>query len=349
MAEKQNLPKKLMQHKPVVALIVVVAVIFVLFLFFFQVDENEVAIVKRFGKPILERDTSPGLCRRLPYPIEEVWTHDTRLFVFPKMGDSKNPTRGEYEEILTADKINIIVTVYLTWSIPHDTADANYKDEIVKYMEEVENREAAEDKLNSIVRGAKTAVFGRHKFSELINDDPSKIRMDAIEAELAEAIRAEARENFSIYVKDVGISYLGLPDNITQKVFERMRAERKRETDRIIAEGKAEAEKLRAEADRQKQRIISEAKGEATQIRAKGDKLATQSYDAFKENPELEIFLRQLAALEKISKKKTYLLLDTTTPPLNLMTLETLENLKMNRLKVDKLETMAPKPVERKQ
>ena len=46
---------------------------------------------------------------------------------------------------------------------------------------------------------------------------------------------------------------------------------------------------------------------------------AQDYYKVFEEKPELAIFLMQLKALEESLKERTHLILDTQTPPLNLL------------------------------
>ncbi|RMD82800.1 MAG: hypothetical protein D6820_03175, partial [Lentisphaerae bacterium] len=146
---KQSLLQLGTKHWPIAVLIALVAVIFFCFLFLFQIQQNEYALVLRLGHPQLDRDTSPGLRWRLPYPIEEVWRHDNRIYTFPTTS-TDNPTKGELEEVYTADKINIVVTVYLTWRIWADeTMSLRQRNEnILRYMQQVGKASVAEKRLN---------------------------------------------------------------------------------------------------------------------------------------------------------------------------------------------------------
>jgi membrane protease subunit HflC len=309
-------------------MISLVAFCFGAFLFLFQIEENQHVIISRFGDPQIHRDTTPGLCRRLPYPIEEVWQHDKRIQVYPPITitTDKSTTPGNYEEILTADKINVIVTVFLNWRVLGESPKT-----VLDYKQKVGNPEEAHKLLSGIVRAAKEYVIGRHSFGELINSDPEKVQISKIEAELLTYVKAEARKLYSIDVVHVGISHLGLPEGTTEKVFERMKAERERVAKGITSRGKAEAEKIKAEADGLSKKTLTEAQAEATKIRAEGEKLAAESYRVFSEDPELALFLRQLTAL-KIVGKDANIVLDTETPPLNLMTRQAFDNLVEGKL-----------------
>ncbi len=325
------------QHLPIVVLVAVVALIFLLSLVLYQVPETEYAVVKRFGSPQLERRTAPGLHLRWPWPIEEIWRHDNRIQVF-------TGTKGELEEVYSADRKNLIVTVFITWKIMELPPDSNEgkqerkerekqnNEYRIKYMNAVKTQEEAENKLTDLLRDAKRSVFGKHDFSALVNIDPGKVKIAEIEDEMLAELKQKASELYAIEVKSLGVCHLGLPEDVTQQVFARMKAEREREAKEITSKGEAEAEKIRATAERDKLERISQAQKEAKQIRAEGDQLANEWYKRFQKNPELAIFLRQLVAVRKILKDKTYLILDTTTPPLNVMTLETLQKLSQGQL-----------------
>ncbi|MCH2175896.1 MAG: protease modulator HflC [Lentisphaeria bacterium] len=300
------------KSKFVVALIAIVSLIFIASLFFYTVEENQYAVVIRLGEPQIESDTSPGIHAKLPYPIDDVWYHDRRAMVFA--GNS-----GELEEVLTKDKINVIVSVYITWRV-----DPN---QVVTFMNRVKTTENAQEKLTDLIRSTKNNVIGRHSFSEFINANQDIINLQEIQDEIYREIAADAQELFGIEVRSAGIQHFGLPENTSQKVFERMRAERKREADTIRASGRAESSRIKAEADTKRAEIISTARAEATTIRAQADKLANQSYQEFAKDPELASFLFELEALEKMLNKDTYLILDTTTPPMNLFSEEYLKKM----------------------
>ena len=327
--------RRLMQHWPVLVLVGVVFVIFLLAVVLFQVNETECAVVTRFGEPQAARSTAPGLHWRLPYPIDEVWRHDGRLHVF-------TGTKGELEEGLTFDRRNIIVTVFVAWRVYNDPADR--QNSVIRYMRQVGTQEAAEEKLTNLLRSAKRNVFGKHPLGELINSDPTRMKIGAVEEELLREIAPRAKDDFAIEVLSVGVSYLGLPKNATAKVFERMRAERKIEADEITAEGEADAKRIRAEADRDRANILSTASKEAMETRAQGDKAANKYWTQFQENPELAIFLQQLEAIRTVCDKgENILVLDTKTPPLSLMSSETLEKLMQGKLEIKKVPTATPK------
>jgi membrane protease subunit HflC len=132
-------------------------------------------------------------------------------------------------------------------------------------------------------------------------------------------IKAEALQKYGIGIEFLGIKKLGLPESVTQKVFDRMTAERQREVDRLKAQGEAEAMRIKSAADRDRDKILAEADRKASDIRAQADAEAATSYKAFEQHPELAVFLLQLNALEASLKNRSTLILDEHTPPFNLL------------------------------
>ncbi len=315
---------RILAHWPILGLLATVFLILLLALVLFEVKENEYVVVERWKNPLAERDTSPGAHIKLPYPIETVWRADKRLHIF-------TGNKGELSTVLTQDERNVIVTAFLTWRIYADPDKPSKS--IIRYRETIGTKEKAGEKLTDLLRSAKRSAFSQFDFHDMVNEDPAKVKIEAIETVMLEEIAETAKEKYAIEVVRVGIAHIGLPQKATAEVFERMRAERKIESDAIEAEGEAEAKKIRAEADRDKAVKLAQARAQAEEIRGQGDEAAAESYKRLQKNPELAIFLQQLTALRKILGKKTYLVLDTTTPPINLMTPEAQERLNKKGLK----------------
>lgn len=274
--------------------------LFLVLLFVFQVRQTEVAVVTTFGRatrPI----TDPGLNFKWPWPIQKVTKLDRRVQNF----------EGKFEETLTADGRNLLVMVYVGWTI----ADPGlfYSRFAGGSLPE------AERTLEGLVRSAKNAAVGRQPFAAFISTEGGGERFAAVEREILAAIQADARERYGIEVRLLGIKRLGLPESVTEKVFERMRAERNAEVERLRAEGTEEAIKLRSAADLERDRILAEADAQATRIRGEGDAEAAKSFAVFQQNPELALLILKLNALEATLKERTTLLLDPRTPPFDLL------------------------------
>ena len=168
------------------------------------------------------------------------------------------------------------------------------------------------------MRGAKSSTFGRFAFDQLINTDPAKMKLDEVSEEILKEIAPQA-EKFGIRVSHVGINSLNVPGKITEKIFERMIKEREVKAQVFRSQGEKAARDIRTDAQKKSVQIVAEAEAKAREIRAEGDAEAAKYYAEFKKNPELAEFLRSLEALRQILRTRTTLVLDTDTPPFNLL------------------------------
>ena len=100
-----------------------------------------------------------------------------------------------------------------------------------------------------------------------------------------------------VEIVDVRLKRVDLPQQVSESVYSRMEAERKRIANELRSTGAAEAEKVRADADRQREIILAEAYRDAQRIRGQGDAKAAAIYaGAFSQNPEFFAFYRSMEA-----------------------------------------------------
>jgi len=283
-------------------LISILLVVAVLGLFFvsFQVRQTETAIVSRFGDPIRPID-KPGFYVKWPSPIEKVYKFDSRLRLL----------EGVLEETTTAGGEPIIVNSYITWRI----ADPQM------YLIRIRDTKIAEDNLKSLLRNAQNTVIGGHQFSEFVNTDRDKIQFAAIEKEILTYLNetSQVKKNYGIEVASVGLKRLMISQKVTEKVFERMKADRNRKTEAIIAAGNAEAEKITSDALAKQKELLAVAEAQAKAIRGAGDAEAAGYYKMLDADPELAMFLRDLDALRTILKERSTIVLGTDIEPMNLL------------------------------
>lgn len=275
-----------------------VAALFVMLQILFTVREGEVAVVTTFGKP-QRALTEAGLYRRWPWPVQRVYAFDNRTHVL----------EGPLEETLTKDGKNILVALYAGWRIAAPVA----------FLERVGTPDQAARHLEGLLRNYKNAVLGQYEFAHLVNVDPAAIRFETIEDQIFQAVAPDAQERYGITLQYVGIRKIGLPDAITEKVFQRMRAERNQLAERYRSEGEGEAIKIRAQADSERDQILAKAEAAAERVRAEGDAQAAQSYRAFAQNPGLAMFLRKLKVLEDSLQEKATVVISTETEPFDLL------------------------------
>ncbi|MDB6040115.1 MAG: hypothetical protein JWM99_3956 [Verrucomicrobiales bacterium] len=275
-------------------------IIFLLLLFTFQVRQTEVAVVTTFGKPTRFID-QPGLKFKWPQPIQRVYPFDKRIQNF----------EDRFEQVLTSDNYNVLVNVYAGWTIVNP--------QIFFSSFPAGTAVAAEPALGAMIESAKNAAVGRHPFTDFVSTDPKQLKFVQIEDEMLNAVKADALAKYGIGIQFLRIKRLGLPESVTQKVFDRMQAERGREVERLKAQGDAEAMNIRSAADRDRAEILAKAESEATAIRGQGDAEAAKSFAAFEQNPTLAVFLLKLKALEQTLKDRSTLILDERTSPFDLL------------------------------
>jgi membrane protease subunit HflC len=141
-----------------------------------------------------------------------------------------------------------------------------------------------------------------------------------IEQEMQSRIQADCRAlTNGLSIAFLGIKRLGLPESVTKLVFERMQSEREVLVSQIQGEGERQASEIRSRADYESARLLAEADAQATKIQGEGEKVAAKSFEVFKQEPDLAIFLLKLRALEDFLKSRTTLILDESTAPLDLL------------------------------
>lgn len=277
----------------------VVGLVFAAMLFTFQVRQTEVAIVTTFGK--YSRDLKePNLYFRLPWPIQQVHRFDNRIRNFER----------RYEQTTTRDGRVLMIEVFVGWRI------ADPKTFLERFGGDLAR---AEQNLEGLVRDAKNGVVGQHAFGDFISVNEKELKLADIEKEMLTTLQSRAASNYGMDVRLLGIKQIGLPESITSKVFERMKAEREQLVKQFKGEGDADAIRIRSEADRERERILAEAEAQATIIKGGAEAEAARSLKVFEQNPDLAVFLLKLNALEQALKERATLVIDPRTPPFDLL------------------------------
>jgi membrane protease subunit HflC len=278
----------------------ILLVIFALLLFTFQVRQSEVVVVSTFLKPT-DTITNAGLYVKWPWPVQSLNRFDQRVQTFADIPS----------ETLTADSTMLLVNVFVGWRI----SDA--KEFLPKFPGG--SALAAQRQLENMLRSAKAAVVGKHNLSDFVNSDASQLKFDAIEKEIQTEVEAElTKNNYGISIEFLGIKKLGLPDNVTQAVFDRMKAERTKLISKAQFEGEAEATKIKSAAERLAADVVANAQADATRIEGQGDAEAAKMLGVFQQNPQLAVFQLQLEALKNSMNSKSTLIFDERWSPFSL-------------------------------
>ena len=259
---------------------IVAAVLVVLSATIFTVDQRQYAIVFQFGE-VREVISNPGLYFKWPM-IQNVRYFDKRILTL----DADDP-----ERFITSEKKNVLVDSFVKWRII---------DPRLYYISVAGDEMRAKTRLSQTVNAGLREEFGKRTVSEVVSGERAQIMN-----QMREKADLDARK-IGVEIVDVRVKRVDFPPEISESVYRRMEAERKRVANELRSEGSAEAEKLRADADRQREVIVAEAYREAQKIKGEGDAKAAATYaDAFNRDPDFYAFYRSLEAYRNSFKNKS--------------------------------------------
>lgn len=260
-------------------LIVFIVGLLLLSLVVFTVDQRQNAIVFQLGE-IVAVKTKPGLYFKIPL-MQNVRYFDTRILTI----DAAEP-----ELFITSEKKNVLVDSFVKWRII----------DVKQYYVSVGGDETrAQTRLLQTVNDGLRGEFGKRTIHDVVSGEREKIM---------EILRQKADfdgRKIGAQVLDVRIKRVDLPDAVSESVYRRMDAERKRVANELRSTGSAEAEKIRADADRQREVILAEAYRDAERTKGEGDAKSASTYAAaYSQNPEFYAFYRSLEAYRQSFKSR---------------------------------------------
>jgi membrane protease subunit HflC len=259
----------------------------------FVVDQRQFGVVYALGQ-IKEVITEPGLNIKLPPPLQNVTYIDKRLLTL----DSPDT-----EPMLTAEKQRVVIDWYVRWRITDPMA----------YIRNVGlDEKAGANQLNRVVRNAFQEEINKRTVKDLLSLSRD-ILMNDVKREVLDKVRGE--KPWGVDVVDVRITRADYVDAITESVYRRMEAERKRVANELRSTGGAEGEKIRADADRQREVTIANAYRDAQKIKGQGDSQAAKIYnESFGRDPQFAQFYRSLDAYKaSFAKKSDVMVLDPSS------------------------------------
>ncbi len=260
-----------------------IAVLVILSMSLFTVDQRQYAIVRQFGE-IKNVIGEPGLYFKWPL-IQDVRYFDKRIQTFETT---------EPERFITSEKKNVLVDLFVKWRI----------NDVNQYYISVGGDEArAKIRLEQTINAGLREEFGKRTVHEVVSGERDKVMED---------VRTKADQDarkIGVQILDVRVKRVDLPNEVSESVYRRMEAERKRVANELRSLGGAEAEKIRADADKQREIIVAEAYRDAQRIKGEGDAKAAATYaQAFGQNPEFYAFYRSLDAYRQSFKNKSDLM-----------------------------------------
>jgi membrane protease subunit HflC len=272
---------------PVLAIVVVILLIISGSIY--TVDQRSNAIVFQLGE-VKDVVTKPGLHFKLPL-IQNVRQFDMRILTY----DDAEPLR-----FLTQGNRPVLVDSFVKWHII----------DVRQYYVSVQGDEfRAQTRIRQTVSGTLRDEFGIRGVHEVVSGEREQIM-----ARVREKVDQDLKR-IGVGIIDVRLKRVDLPQEVSESVYRRMEAERKRIANELRSTGGAEGEKIRADADRQREVILAEAYRDAQRVRGEGDAKSAGIYAAaFNQNPEFFAFYRSMEAYRSTFRgRNDVMLLETNS------------------------------------
>ncbi|HAR80335.1 MAG TPA: protease modulator HflC [Succinivibrionaceae bacterium] len=281
---------------------IALAVIFFGYNSLYIISEGNVGIVTRFGKVIRDSGddkvlqvSKPGLHFKIPF-VDQVKVLDARIQTISSSAD----------RFVTSEKKDVIIDSYVKWQI----SDAG-----TYYLTTAGgNNMQAEELLRRRINNSLRSQIGRLTIHELVSGQQGEEdnSFDSVSGEPINAASVSKRDQvmqnalkdigssakaLGVRIVDVRMKQINLPAEVSNSIYQRMRAERDAVAKLHRSQGRKEAEAIKAHADREVIVKIAEAERQSRILKGEGDAEATKIYaDAYNRNPEFFEFLRSMDA-----------------------------------------------------
>jgi membrane protease subunit HflC len=282
----------------------------VLFASGYTLNENEQAVITRFGEPRGQPITRPGLHFKVPF-ADTVNRFDKRWLDW----------RGDPNQIPTKEKKYIWVDTFGRWRIVDP----------LRFFQRLRDERNAQSRLDDIIDGETRNAIAAYALIEAVRSSNRTFEDDEYSSEtqtpealekvtegrdkLTRMIRdraADVVKEFGVELVDVQIRRINYVNEVQLKVFDRMISERKRIAERSRSEGQGRAAEIRGQRERDLRAIRSGAYRKAQELQGKADAEASRIYaDAFGRDAEFYQFQRTLESYPKAVDGSTLLLLGT--------------------------------------
>ena len=251
----------------------------------FVIYEGQRGIVFQFSK--IKRDSTtnemmvfdPGLHFKIPF-IQSVRKLDARIQTLDEAPD----------RFVTSEKKDLMVDSFVKWRIV---------DFSTFYLRTAGSIDTARALLKQKVNNGLRTEFGNRTIKEIVSGDRDAIMQQALES------AKSSRADLGIDVVDVRIKAINLPTEVSNSIYERMRAERTAVAKEHRSQGQEQSEIIRATIDAKVTVMLAEAQKNAFTLRGEGDALAAKIYsDAYGKDAEFYRFYRSLEAYENSFNSK---------------------------------------------
>ena len=247
----------------------------------YTVGEREYAMVFALGelKHVVD---DPGIHFKLPPPLQNVVYLDKRLHTLDTSGA---------DLVQTSEKKNLMIDTFVKWRIGNPR---------LYWVSFQGSERAASDRLAALLRDVLNIAVNKRTVNQITSSEREKAM-----SEISELLQARVKD-VGIDIVDVRMKRVDFTPEISESVYSRMEAERKRVASEERSKGAAQAERIRASADRQSEVILAEAYRDAQKTKGEGDGEAARIYaEAFGADPEFARFYRSLEAYRSSFSQKS--------------------------------------------
>jgi modulator of FtsH protease HflC len=266
----------------------------------YQLKVDKVAVLTTFGTP--NAISKPGLYFRFPWPVQKLVKLDSR----------KQLLIIKEKEVLTKDNINLIVKMFVAWSITE--GDEN----TLKFYKSLgETSEEAEKYLTDTVASKQGLIIRKFNLNDFLNAG-GKTKIEQIEKELKESINADTMVKYGITIHKVSITRLNLHEANSISVLEKMKQGQLKKAEEITSIALKESQIMKNSANEKAQKLIANSEAEAKTIRSKVLVQSAELFSRYENEQEFALFLRKLDAIKETTKSQTTFFLNPDIPPFDL-------------------------------
>jgi membrane protease subunit HflC len=228
--------------------------------------------------------------------IDKIYTIDSRIQI------NDIPT----DKIQNSEQIYLVVDYYLKWKVIDfekffmiNTSGGARNWQSAKRF--------AETLLRQKVNNAVIVEIGKRSIPELVSDNRQEI-MDTFAAELNTSMNS-----LGLQLIDLNLKKVELPEEIYERVFNRMKTSRQKIAAKFRAEGKEEATVIIADTDAQKKILMAEAQKEALILQGQGESQAAALYNkSYAQDSDLFSYMKKMETYQAtLNSKQDILLLNS--------------------------------------
>lgn len=294
------------------AIAVIIAAIIVVSNSLFILNEDESAIVERFGRieSVYVKEASPeliaavqghgdyqakiyegtGLKFKAPF-LDNCTKYSSKLMTYD------TPAR----QVIAADKKTLYFDNNAQWKISNP----------MLFRISVGNIATARDRIDSVLYSLMRQKVGKLNSTTLIAD---KLTIEDLLMQLDKEVTNETMK-FGVTVFDIRIKRTDLPQENYESIYNRMITERNRIAAQYRSEGDEQAIELKSKTDREATIIRSKAAWEAEKLKGEGDSEAARIYNAaYGKNPAFFEFYNMLETYKTTLGGGTTLVIPVDSP-----------------------------------